>query len=82
LVYFEFIPKGFMIVTAFLSLWISNTAATSMMMPIILSSCLGLIKHDSLYHDDAPETNDVGKSTETISTGLFIYFSVIAVDYF
>ena len=58
-----------MIVTAFLSLWISNTAATSMMMPIVLSSCFGLIKHDSLYHD-VPETADTAKSTETITTGL------------
>jgi sodium-dependent dicarboxylate transporter 2/3/5 len=40
-----------MIVTAFLSLWISNTAATSMMLPIIDAVVKQLIKADKSFHN-------------------------------
>ncbi len=42
---------GFMSITGFLSLWISNAAATSIMLPIVISVVKQLIKTDSRYHD-------------------------------
>lgn len=38
---------GFMLATAFLSMWISNTATTIMMLPIAIS-VINLVQHDSL----------------------------------
>lgn len=40
-----------------------------MMMPIILASCFGLIKHDPTYHDELDIKNFV-KSNETIDTSI------------
>ena len=42
---------GFMLVTAFLSLWISNTVTTSMMLPVVNAVVKELIKHDSIIND-------------------------------
>lgn len=39
-----------MLVTAFISLWISNAAATSIMLPIIDGVVKELIKYDTKYH--------------------------------
>jgi sodium-dependent dicarboxylate transporter 2/3/5 len=44
---------GFMVATAFLSMWISNTATTMMMLPIAIAVILQLKEVDS--EDDSPE---------------------------
>jgi sodium-dependent dicarboxylate transporter 2/3/5 len=51
---------GFMVTSAFLSMWISNTATTMMMIPIVLSIVLSL------------EESLAGKSISKYSTGLFL----------
>jgi len=51
---------GFMIASAFLSMWISNTATTMMMIPIVLSIVVSL------------EESLTGKSISMYSTGLFL----------
>lgn len=43
---------GFMVTTGFLSLWISNTASTSMMLPVVDAVVKELIKHDESYHKE------------------------------
>lgn len=51
---------GFMLATAFLSMWISNTASTMMMIPIVMSIISSLEENKSL------------KGVERYSTGLFL----------
>jgi len=51
---------GFMITSAFLSMWISNTATTMMMIPIVISVVMSL------------EENLSGKSMTRYATGLFL----------
>jgi di/tricarboxylate transporter len=46
-----------MITTSFLSLWINNTAATSMMLPVVQAVLEQLIKHDSVYHEKSVNFN-------------------------
>jgi sodium-dependent dicarboxylate transporter 2/3/5 len=42
---------GLMAVTAFLSMWISNSAATSIMLPVTLAICDELDRHRKDYRD-------------------------------
>ncbi len=42
---------GMMGVTAFLSMWINNSAATSIMLPVALAICDELERHGKEYYD-------------------------------
>ncbi len=42
---------GLMIVTAFLSMWINNSASTSIMMPVAIAVIDELEQHAKEYHD-------------------------------
>lgn len=51
-----------MLVTAFISLWISNTAASSMMLPIVIAIVKQLIKYDKSFHVDTKSNQVSGFS--------------------
>ena len=53
----KWLMLGFMITTAFISLWINNTAATSMMLPGVQAVLEQLVKNDSIYHKQVPKLN-------------------------
>ena len=46
---------GFMIVTAFLSMWISNTATTAMMIPIVHAILVQLRDNREIVYDDVED---------------------------
>jgi hypothetical protein len=56
-----------MYVTAFVSMWISNTAATSIMLPIGVSLAKQLIKYNENFNSDQTKNRVKGKfSIESI----------------
>ena len=54
---------GFMVVTAFLSMWISNTATTAMMVPIAQAVLMELKTHRT---GTAPSTKEISDNIENI----------------
>lgn len=49
---------GIMTVTAFLSMWISNSAATTIMLPVTLAISDELERHGKEYHDKRQATKE------------------------
>lgn len=53
----KWLMLGFMIVTAFMSLWISNAASCSMMLPIINAIVMQLVISDQNYANSPSKEN-------------------------
>jgi len=55
---------GLMAVTAFLSMWINNTAAASIMLPVALAITGELENHDKGYDE---KKNDIKQTTAAVN---------------
>jgi solute carrier family 13 (sodium-dependent dicarboxylate transporter), member 2/3/5 len=63
---------GFMIATAFLSMWVSNTATTVMMLPIGVSVLALLAKRVEAIPDHADQDDLTGEGAPRIATALML----------
>jgi hypothetical protein len=50
---------GVMSITGFLSLWISNVASASMMLPIIMAMVIQLAELDKTFAEERPKTQNI-----------------------
>ena len=62
---------GVMLTTSFLSMWISNTATTAMMVPIV-EAVLGEIKNESIKNRLEKDNNENSQGDEVGMRRLFV----------
>ena len=62
---------GIMSITFFLSLWISNVAAASMMLPIVVAMVKEIAKIDPSFHSNTRNQNQVSPETDSIGNLFF-----------
>ncbi len=61
---------GLMAVTAFLSMWSNNSAATSIMLPVVLAITQELERHEKDYHDKRRAIKEASAAVNGKRTGI------------
>lgn len=85
MIFFNYVYRlllGIMLVSWFLSVWISNTATTAMMLPIVLSLVKNLVKLDTAFHESEPEPRQVNIYICKIFTLIKTFFEKFILIYF
>ena len=66
--FFHSLMLGIMLTTAFLSMWISNTATTAMMVPIV-EAVLAEIRNESVSNRPGKDTNE-NRDSQVVEVGM------------